>query len=66
VEAGEGFLYGMHRLMAREALGQLYEAQGDMAVAAEHYAVFAEQWSGADADLQDRVRHARDIAGLGG
>jgi tetratricopeptide (TPR) repeat protein len=60
LETGEDFWFGMHRLMAREKLGQLYEAKGDNARAAEHYRIFAEQWADADAEFQPRVREARE------
>ena len=52
----------LHRVMAHERLGEVYEAMGENAKAAEHYARFAELWADADADLQPRVRHARERA----
>jgi len=55
------------RVLAQERLGQVYEALGDSAKAAEHYAKFAEAWANADADLQPRVQTAREkAAALGG
>jgi DNA-binding SARP family transcriptional activator/Tfp pilus assembly protein PilF len=42
-----------------ERLGQLYEARGEHARAAEHYAQFIELWQAADPELQPRVREAR-------
>jgi tetratricopeptide (TPR) repeat protein len=60
-------LFPLARVLAQERLGQVYEALGDGAKAAEHYAKFAEAWANADADLQPRVRIAREkAAALGG
>jgi DNA-binding SARP family transcriptional activator/uncharacterized protein HemY len=42
-----------------ERLGQLHEAHGDHARAAEHYRSFIEVWQAADPELQPRVREAR-------
>jgi tetratricopeptide (TPR) repeat protein len=42
-----------------ERLGQLYEAKGDAANAAEHYRAFIELWKNADPELQPRVAEAR-------
>jgi tRNA A-37 threonylcarbamoyl transferase component Bud32/tetratricopeptide (TPR) repeat protein len=42
-----------------ERLGQLYEAKGDAAKAAEHYRAFIELWKNADPELQPRVAEAR-------
>jgi DNA-binding SARP family transcriptional activator/Tfp pilus assembly protein PilF len=42
-----------------ERLGQLYEARGEQARAADHYRSFIELWKDADAELQPRVREAR-------
>jgi DNA-binding SARP family transcriptional activator/tetratricopeptide (TPR) repeat protein len=42
-----------------ERLGQLHEARGDPARAAEHYRSFIELWHDADPELQPRVREAR-------
>ncbi len=45
----------------------IHEALGDSAMAAEHYAIFADYWADADEDLQPRVQAARDkAAALGG
>ena len=43
-----------------ERLGQLYEAKGDAAKAAEHYKAFIELWKNADPELQPRVTAARE------
>ena len=45
--------------MIRERLGQLYEAKGDAAKAAEHYRAFIDLWKNADPELQPRVAEAR-------
>jgi tetratricopeptide (TPR) repeat protein len=50
------------RVLAHERLGQLFEALGDSAQAAEHYSTFAEHWAEADPELQPRVQLARDRA----
>jgi eukaryotic-like serine/threonine-protein kinase len=42
-----------------ERLGQLYEARGNHARAAEYYGQFIELWQDADPELQPRVREAR-------
>ncbi len=47
-------LPGMH-----ERLGELYEARGDYARAASHYARFVDLWKDADPELQPRVAQAR-------
>lgn len=57
-----GPAFSLLRVMARERLGQVYEALGDSAKAAENYAAFADAWSDADASLQPRVRAAREKA----
>jgi len=44
---------------ALERLGQLTEEQGRLQAAAEYYARFVDLWSGADEDLQPRVRAAQ-------
>jgi DNA-binding SARP family transcriptional activator len=44
---------------ALERLGQLYEARGEPAKAAERYAEFVELWRDADPELQPRVAEAR-------
>jgi eukaryotic-like serine/threonine-protein kinase len=61
---GTSFLFRLHtdaewRAEVLERLGQLYEARGDYARAAEHYAQFIELWQDADPELQPRVREAR-------
>jgi hypothetical protein len=48
------WLPGIHK-----RLGELYEARGDRAKAASHYARFVELWNTADPDLQPRVAEAR-------
>ena len=40
-------------------LGALYEAQGNLTKAADHYARFVELWENADAELQPMVQEAR-------
>jgi hypothetical protein len=40
-------------------LGELYEEKGDRANAASYYSKFVELWSGADLELQPRVRDVR-------
>jgi hypothetical protein len=47
-------LAGMH-----ERLAELYEARGDRARAAPHYARFIAMWKDADPELQPRVTQAR-------
>ncbi len=42
-----------------ERLGQLYDEQGDLENAAEHYAAFTELWADPDEELQPRVRAAQ-------
>jgi eukaryotic-like serine/threonine-protein kinase len=55
----------LHRLVATERLGPLYEARGDHARALEAYARFADRWRDADPELQPRVQTAlRAIARL--
>ena len=55
------------RVVVNERLGAIYEALGDSAMAAEHYAIFADYWADADEELQPRVQAARDkVASLGG
>ena len=56
-----GWLAGLIPL-AHERLGEAYEALGEPAKAAQHYARFAELWKGADPELQPRVRYARERA----
>ncbi len=40
-------------------VGEVYEARGDRARAADYYSQFAELWRGADPGLQPRVTDAR-------
>jgi len=73
-EAGEHFTTAMtggidqfmavsvYRVMAHRKLGQVYEALGDPAKAAEHYTTFAEKWADADPEHQPWVREARERA----
>jgi tetratricopeptide (TPR) repeat protein len=42
-----------------ERLGQIYEAEGNTAKAAEHYRTFIDLWRNADVELQPRVADAR-------
>jgi eukaryotic-like serine/threonine-protein kinase len=63
VQTPSGFRIFMdHQELARSLfrLGELYEAKGDRAKAVEYYGQFAELWREADAELQPRVREARD------
>ena len=45
---------------AHERLGQLYEAKGNAAKAAEHYQKFIDLWKNADPEFQPRVKAARE------
>ena len=45
---------------AHKRLGELYEAKGDRAKAASHYARFVELWKDADPELQPMVKQARE------
>jgi eukaryotic-like serine/threonine-protein kinase len=47
-------LAGIH-----QRLGELYEARGNTAKAADHYRAFIELWKNADPELQPRVAEAR-------
>jgi eukaryotic-like serine/threonine-protein kinase len=59
--------FPVQRALAHERLGMIYEALGEEARAAEHYAAFAQAWASADAEFQPRVRHATERArALGG
>jgi tetratricopeptide (TPR) repeat protein len=61
------FLEPLRRVLVHERLGQIFEALGEPAKAAEHYRLFADAWVEADEDLQPRVKAARDkAASLGG
>jgi len=51
------------RVLAQEALGDLYYAQGDPTAAAPYYAAFAETWADADPSLQPRVQRALERSG---
>jgi eukaryotic-like serine/threonine-protein kinase len=51
--------------LTQRRLGELYEAKGDRARAAEHYKAFVELWKNADPDLQPQVADVRKkLAGL--
>lgn len=50
---------------ALETLGDLHHERGDRARAWDYYLRFAGLWAGADAELQARVRRARERAGEG-
>ncbi|MBT8487777.1 MAG: tetratricopeptide repeat protein, partial [Gemmatimonadetes bacterium] len=65
LEAGQDFYFALHRLAAHEALGRLYEAQGDTEQALEHYRAFAGQLIGGDDTPKLRNALAR-INALGG
>src|SRR5690606_11900195 len=58
----EGWLIGLTSVLVHERLGEAYEALGEKAKAAQHYARFAELWKDADPELQPRVRYARERA----
>ena len=45
--------------LIEERLGQLYEAKGNAAKAADHYGKFIELWKNADPELQPRVEDAK-------
>jgi hypothetical protein len=62
LSSSDYFLDPVRRLMAHERLAGVYEELGNPAEAANHYAIFAEAWSEADADLQPRVQAATDKA----
>ena len=53
---------GLIYALTHERLGEAYEALGEKAKAAQHYARFAELWKDADPELQPRVRYARERA----
>ena len=50
---------GLYLAPAYKRLGELYEAKGDRATAASYYSKFVDLWSGADPELQPRVRDVR-------
>jgi tetratricopeptide (TPR) repeat protein len=54
------FMDGPMLPTAHERLGQLYDAKGDAAKAAEHYRKFIDMWKNADPELQPRVAAARE------
>ena len=49
----------------RKRLGELYEAKGDTARAASHYAAFVSLWKNADPELQPAVAEVRRRLGRG-
>ena len=49
----------LYRASSHERLGQLYEAKGNAAKAAEHYQKFIDLWKNADPELQPRVSEAK-------
>ena len=51
---------GLNLAPAHKRLGELYEAKGERAKAASHYATFVELWKDADPELQPHVREARE------
>ncbi|HSM62208.1 MAG TPA: hypothetical protein VK849_15475 [Longimicrobiales bacterium] len=55
-------VFALHRVLGHERLGRVYDALDRDAEAASHYVRFAELWEDADADVQARVRAARDRA----
>ncbi len=61
----DGYWSGGPKVLER--LGELHDELGNREKAAEYYARFAELWAEADAELQPRVRRARErAAALGG
>jgi tetratricopeptide (TPR) repeat protein len=55
-------LYTLHRDFlagSHKRLGELYDAKGNTAKAAEHYQQFVDLWKDADPELQPKVREAR-------
>jgi tetratricopeptide (TPR) repeat protein len=58
LEAGQNFWYGAHRLAAHEALGRLYEQNGQLDEAREHYTIYVQQL--ADGASLPRVAAARE------
>jgi len=50
---------GWHLAWIHERLAELYEAEGETAKAAEHFARLVRLWAGADEELQPRVESAR-------
>lgn len=56
------FLLHIFAPTVHERLGELHEAEGDSARAAEHYRAFADAWADADSELQPRVRRAQERA----
>lgn len=62
LEAGQDFWYGAHRLAAHEALGRLYEQNGQLEEAREHYTTYVQQL--ADGASLPRVAAARERLGV--
>jgi tetratricopeptide (TPR) repeat protein len=60
LKGGQQLLDPLQLPAMRERLGQLYEAKGDAAKAAENYRAFIELWKNADPELQPRVKAARE------
>jgi tetratricopeptide (TPR) repeat protein len=58
LEAGQNFWFGPHRLAAHEALGRLYEQNGQLDEAREHYTIYVQQL--ADGTSLPRVAAARE------
>ena len=53
------FLHRDYLAGSHKRLGELYDAKGDVAKAAEHYQAFVDLWKDADPELQPKVREAR-------
>ena len=49
----------LHLAGSYKRLGELYEAKGDRAKAASHYAKFVELWKNADPELQPKVAEVK-------
>ena len=54
---------GLYLAATYKRLGELHEARGDRARAADYYAKFVDVWKDADPDLQPRVRDVRQRLG---
>jgi tetratricopeptide (TPR) repeat protein len=62
--SGDYFGVPVSRVLAHERLGEVYEALGDSARAADHFATFVEHWAEADPELLARVESARSKAAI--
>ncbi len=62
LEAGQDFWYGPHRLAVHEALGRLYEQNGQLDEARDHYTTYVQQL--AEGGSLPRVAAARERLGV--